>query len=132
MNQITKEVKKVINYINECRKEFPDVKDSDLEKDGAIFYMNGNDGTDFDWEVNNRLCEFGIGVADGSVFAFKCHVNKDGSTECYCYPHGEMQPVKIIEKNLFDKNEVNDLYLTMMKVADNKYLWDNTVEELFD
>lgn len=132
MKQITKEVEKVIDFINKCRKEFPDVKDSDLEKDGAIFYMNGNDGTDFDWEVNNRLCEFGIGVADGSVFAFKCHVHKDGSAECYCYPHGEMQPVKTIEKDLFDKNEVNDLYRTMMKVADNKKLWDKTIEELFD
>lgn len=132
MIQITKEVEKVINFINECRKEFPDVKDSDLEKGGAIFYMNGNDGTDFDWEVNNRLCEFGIGVADGSVFAFKCHVYKDGSTECYCYPHGEMRPVETIEKDLFDENEVNDLYRTMMKVADNKRLWDKTIEELFD
>lgn len=127
----TNEVNTVIEFINKCRKEFPNLKDSDLEKNGAIFYMNGNDSTPFDWDINNRLCEFGIGVADGSVYAFKCHINKDGSAQCYCYPHGEQQPVKTIEKDLFDREEVNNLYSTMMEVADNQYLWDKTIEELF-
>ena len=31
---------------------------SELLDNGAVFYMNGNDGTDFDWQVNNHLCEF--------------------------------------------------------------------------
>ena len=125
-------LEKVINFITEVRNQFPDVKDTDLEDNGEIFYMNGNDGTDFDWEVNDRLCEFGIGVADGSVYAFKCLVNRDGSAEVYCYPHGESSPVKTVKNlNLLSDDEARDLYKIMLRVADDKELWDKKLKELF-
>ena len=49
----------VLNYIREnIRDRFPEVTDSMLIDNGAIYYMNGNDGTDFDFEMNDRTCEF--------------------------------------------------------------------------
>ena len=36
----------------------PDVSQESLEDGGKIFYMNGKDGTEFDWFVNGRLCPF--------------------------------------------------------------------------
>ena len=49
----------VLNYIQEnIRDRFPEVTDSMLIDNGAIYYMNGNDGTDFDFSMNDRTCEF--------------------------------------------------------------------------
>lgn len=49
----------VLNYIREnIRERFPEVTDSMLIDNGAIYYMNGNDGTGFDFSMNDRTCEF--------------------------------------------------------------------------
>lgn len=45
-------------YIEFMRKEYPEITDAMLcteDSDENIFYMNGNDGTSFDFAVNNRL-----------------------------------------------------------------------------
>lgn len=41
-----------------ARNMYPNVTDDMLDTNGAIYYMNGNDSTPFDWNCNNRLCEF--------------------------------------------------------------------------
>ena len=41
-----------------ARNMCPNVTDEMLYTNGAIHYMNGNDSTPFDWNCNNRLCEF--------------------------------------------------------------------------
>ena len=51
---------KRIETIIDCAiKKYMIDKDS-LEDHGTIFYMNGNDSTLFDFEMNDRLCEFGV------------------------------------------------------------------------
>ncbi len=57
-----KEIKKIIeDYFEEVFDKYrTQIKRTELEQRGVIFYMNGNDGTDFDWEWNNRLCEFQV------------------------------------------------------------------------
>ena len=58
MNKILAQVEK---YMLEALKaNLPDVSKSELENDGAIFYMNGKNGTAFDWFVNDRLPNFFI------------------------------------------------------------------------
>ena len=125
------EVQKVVDFITEVRNEFPDVTDDMLEKGGKIGYYNGNDGTDFDWSCNERLCEFGIGTADGDVYAFKCYVHKDGKADVYCYPHGEMRPIKEVEKDILTKSEVRNLYYTMLENADGKEKYNAYLEDIF-
>ena len=49
----------VLNYIREnIRDRFPEITDSMLIEDGTIFFMNANDGTGFDFSMNDRTYEF--------------------------------------------------------------------------
>ena len=43
-----------------ARNMCPNITDAMLDANGAIHYMNSNDSTFFDWNCNNRLCEFFI------------------------------------------------------------------------
>ena len=56
MNKVLKEIKKVIN--ESISNYLPDVKNSDLEENGNIYYMNGKNGTEFDWYVNEHISDF--------------------------------------------------------------------------
>lgn len=126
---MNKVLEKVVAFLEEAREKHG-IPKSELEKNGAVIYANGNDGTEFDWECNERLCEFGYGVQDGSVWAFKCYVYNNGESEIYCYPHGEMQAVGTLKKNLMTASEAEDLYGLMM-IADYKRKFDCTLDEIF-
>lgn len=121
------EVKKVVDFLMEALNKYPDAK---VDCNGEITYGNGNDGTDFDWGCNNRLCEFGWGTEDGSVWAFKCLVNNDGEATIYCYPHGEMQPVETLKKDILTEAETERLYHIMMQSCDNKSIYDSTLDRI--
>ena len=56
MNRILSDIVSVIK--DELSNNLLDVKQSDLENDGAVFYMNGKNGTEFDWFVNEHLPSF--------------------------------------------------------------------------
>ena len=53
MNRILNEIRKIID--KNMALYLPHVKSSDLENDGAIFYMNVQNGTEFDWFINDRF-----------------------------------------------------------------------------
>ena len=61
--------------LDSLKKALPDVKKTELENDGAVFYMNGKNGTEFDWYVNDHLPNFFIFYNDkenlGAVKAIK-------------------------------------------------------------
>ena len=120
---------KIINLLEEARKKH-NVSKAELEYNGKVIYANGNDGTDFDWECNGRLCEFGYGTKDGDVWAFKLLLDENGEARVYCYPHGEGCPIDTITKKIMTEDEVYELYLLMLEKADNKELWDKTLDEL--
>lgn len=122
-------IQKIIDLLEEARKKH-NVPKSELEENGKVIYANGNDSTPFDWECNGRLCEFGYGTKDGSVWAFKLLLDANGEAEVYCYPNGENQPVDTISKKIMTEDEVYNLYQLMMEKADNKGLWDKTLDEL--
>ena len=61
------------------RKELPGLKPEDLEKDGAVFYMNGKNGTAFDWYVNEHFPNFFIFYNDKeNLGAVKAALHTDG------------------------------------------------------
>lgn len=128
MNEL---VDMIIAFLEEAREKYS-IPKSELEKNGAIIYANGNDGTDFDWEANGRLCEFGYGTKDGSVWAFKCYVYNDGNADIYCYPHGEMRPVETLKRKLMTANAAEDLYKLMLSMADYREKYDCTLDEIFN
>lgn len=123
-----RELQKVVDFLNEAKRKYPD---SELGNGGSIIYANGNDGTDFDWECNERLCEFGFSHVGEDVWAFKCYVYNDGEAEIYCYPNGEMKPVETIKKSILSKDDVEWLYEIMIHEADEAGKYDMPLEEIF-
>lgn len=75
-----------------ARNIYPNVTDEMLYTNGAIHYMNGNDSTPFDWNCNNRLCEFFIFHKNEMGF-IKAFVNSDNTIDMYIYETDDaMQP----------------------------------------
>ena len=126
---MNKTLEKIVALLEEARVKHGTKKET-LEKNGEVIYANGNDGTVFDWEVNSRLGEFGYGVKDGSVWAFKCHIEQHGTAEVFCYPNGEPRPVEVIERELASPEEMRALYNLMIESADNRRLFNKTLNEL--
>ena len=121
-------IKRIIKFLRGIKERYPSVN---VDRNGEVSYCNGNDGTEFDWNVNGRLCEFGYGVPDGSVWAFKCLIYKDGTAECYCYPNGEMTPVEVITEKLFSNEEMIQLYDSLLTTFDYNGVFDATLEGEF-
>lgn len=120
------------NYMYTIRNEYPEVKSEKLDGNGKIVYANGNDGTDFDFVCNNRLCEFMIyhGKELGEVGFIKTCVYADGTVETYVYPNGEMQPVKKYKEKLFNSIDVEEMKGILIKKADGTMSWDAYLDEL--
>ena len=122
-------IREIVNMLEEARIKYNVPKDK-LDGDGKVLYANGNDGTDFDWHVNDKLCEFGYGMKNSSLWAFKLCINRNGKADVYCYPNGEMRSIERIEKQITDKENMKKLYKYMMNRADRKGLYDMTLEDL--
>ena len=125
-------ISKVKDFINECRKEMPEVTDDTLCDNGAIYYMNGNDGTDFDWSVNCRTCEFMLFYKSTEYGFIKSFVDTHGVITAYVYKEDYQigdDPVTI-EKTIMTKHEARELMLLLGHIADDEGLWDKTFEEL--
>lgn len=56
----------------------------ELNLNGTYYYCNGNDGTEFDWDANQRICEIRVENEDVD---FEFFVRKDGSVEGYVWKH---------------------------------------------
>jgi len=122
-------IKEIIKFLEEAREKYGVSKDK-LDCSGNVTYANGNDGTNFDWYCNGRLCEFGYGLKDKPVWAFKLCIDCNGLAEIYCYPNGEISSVERIKKQITDEKGMKRLYRYMMDHADRKNLFDKTLNEL--
>ena len=121
-------IEQVKNVFADIRQGYPQIKDEDLDKNGAIYYMNGNDGTDFDWNVNGNTSEFYM-YHKNEIGFIKLYVNKDDTYTAYVYPNGEMKAVETIRGDLSD---VDSLYLAALlyRKADREYIYDATIDEI--
>lgn len=124
----------VISYIDLVRRTHPEIKDEVLDHNGAVFYMNGNDGTDFDWNCNERMCEFMIyfrenGPQNGMGF-IKAFVNENDTVSVYVYADGGYRPTEDILRFNLAEGEAYQLAAAMYLAADKKNLWDRPVAEI--
>ena len=101
MNKIFEQVD---HYMHEAlKKGLPDIKPCELEKDGAVFYMNGKNGTAFDWYVNEH---FPIEVLRSKNYTV--YKVKEGGfyyvfwIQCYVYEREELSG-KSIERQVEPK-----------------------------
>ena len=129
MNKIFTQVEKYMR--DALNANLPDVSASDLEKDGAIFYMNGQNGTAFDWYVNDRLSNFFIFYGDKeNLGAVKGQLYKNGVFDVYVYGNkGHDKPIELQHKIDADEKELFDLVVLLTKRADGK-LWDEDIKKL--
>lgn len=125
----------VRDYFEKARKMMPEVTDDMLCDNGdgeKIYYMNGNDSTRFDWDCNDRLCEFFMFYKSTEMGFIKVFVNKDDTINGYMYKeeykYGD-EPIRLKRERI---GEGNALYLTILmdKIADQKQLWDKPIGEL--
>ncbi len=111
------------------KKALPDVNASDLEKDGEVFYMNGKNGTEFDWYVNDHLPNFFIFYNDKeNLGAVKATLYTDGGLELYVYGEkGHAEPVFFGEKIEATSDEILELAVVLVSEADNKKIWNDDI-----
>ena len=124
-----------IKDLMEEAKTLAGVKDEVLLDDGAIYYMNGNDGTDFDWNANDRSCEFYSYYKEDEMGFCKIWVTRDNKLEGYYYTRDDIQrgkklPSVDLETVDYSDTVGADFTATCFRLADSKNLYDKNINEI--
>ena len=84
MNKILQDIQELIR--KSLAEYLPEVSSDELEDNGTVFYMNGKNGTEFDYFVNEHLPNFFVFYNDkDNLGAVKVSVYDAGDTELYLY-----------------------------------------------
>lgn len=77
MYRIINDIQTIIK--NAMSENLPEVSPDALEENGKIYYMNGKNGTEYDWFVNDHLPPFMVFYNDEkNLGAVKATVYTDG------------------------------------------------------
>ena len=130
MNKIVKDIQKIMEQ--NMALYLPHVKKSDLEKNGAVFYMNGNNGTEFDWYVNDRLPAFMMFYNDAdNLGAAKLMLFPDGNAVLYLYDEKGKRLLKEVSICIeAAEADIAALAAILRNEADDKGIWDADVEDI--
>ena len=114
--------------IQECLRTYlPEVKKSELEENGTVYYMNGKNGTEFDWHVNDRLSDFMVFYNDeDKLGAVKASLYCDGGLLIYIYGDQGKSVRQEVRDLYFDvtEEEMLKLAVRLRTAADDKRIWD--------
>ena len=130
MNRILNEIKEIIKQnINEY---LPEVKTSDLEENGTVYYMNGKNGTEFDWYVNEHLPSFMVFYNDEhNLGAVKLSIYTDGEAVLYIYGDKGNKVVKEVKTSIeVAENELFNLAVILKNEADDKRVWNANIDKI--
>lgn len=130
MNKIINEIKRIINQnINEY---LTDVNLSDLEENGTIYYMNGKNGTGFDWYVNGHLPSFMVFYNDEkNLGAIKLLVYNNGNVVVYIYGNRGNDIIKEISTSIDVSNDDIFKFAVLLKSeADDNSIWDESIDKI--
>ena len=120
----------IVQTFEELMSEHQEVTKEMLESDGQIYYMNGNDGTDFDWEANDRLCEFYTFYKETAMGCIKLIIDKEDRISGYFYPdlgRGKAEP---FSKGKLEEGDAEYLEGLLMANADELDLYDEPIGNL--
>lgn len=130
MNRILNDIRTKIQEA--LKKEMPEVLPDDLEEGGKVYYMNGKNGTEFDWFVNEHLPSFMVFYNDEeNLGAAKAAVYTDGGMVIYLFDdHGRNMKKEV--KTFLDEDEAEILMLAafLRLAADEKRVWDAALDRL--
>nr|DAP27586.1 MAG TPA: hypothetical protein [Caudoviricetes sp.] len=110
--------------IPEIEKErFPE-----LVEDGALFYMNGKNGTMFDVAENHHLPALSTFYVEGEYAFSRMFIENNNTAGIYFYKKGELSPYKEVTVELNDLNfsELADLLYS----TDLRGIWDENVNRI--
>ena len=111
-----------------ARSMYPNITDDMLDTNGAIYYMNGNDSTPFDWNCNNRLCEFYVFHKNEMGF-IKAFVKRNNTIDVFIYEDGGMSPTyKFCEE--MENLKASSFANLMNYIADEENMYDRPIDEL--
>ena len=130
MNRILNKIKEIID--SNMKLYLPHVKTSDLENDGAIYYMNGKDGTEFEWYVNDKLPPFMVFYNDeANLGAIKLLLYNDGGIVVYIYDEKGKKLIQEVDTHL-DVNETDifELAVILRNAADDNKIWDADIQSI--
>ena len=130
MNRILNEIKQIIKQnISEYLSE---VQLSDLEENGAVYYMNGKNGTEFDWYVNEHLPSFMVFYNDEqNLGAVKLLLHNDGRIALYVYGDRGNKIIKEVQTSIeVAENELFNLAVILKNEADDKSIWDGSIDKI--
>ncbi len=130
MNRILNEIKEIIKQnINEY---LPEVKPSDLEENGTIYYMNAKNGTEFDWYVNEHLPSFMVFYNDKqNLGAAKLLIYTNGEVVLYIYGDKGNKTIKEVQTSIkVTENELFNLAVILRSEADEKSVWDASIDKI--
>ena len=130
MNRILNEIRKIID--KNMALYLPHVKSSDLENDGAIFYMNAQNGTEFDWFINDRFPFFMVFYNDkDNLGAVKLALYNTGEVQVYLYGEKGKNLVKMEKEYLdIDKMAMLKLAAVLTCQADDKKIWNGNIDNI--
>lgn len=119
----------IIEYILGVMKDNP-IKEQGKTYENSIYYLNGNDGTDFDWEVNGRTCEFAICYDTKKAWCYiQVWATTKGTLEGYVWDterwqNGKKLPSKEIGVEI--SNKIKDFCMNI----DYSRKWDKKIADL--
>lgn len=101
-----------------------------LIENGTVFYMNGNDGTGFDFSMNDRTCEFMSFYKSTEYGFFKIFVTRSGLIDGYAYlEDGLGEAIRLEPKHVGEK-EAKEFARALQLYADNLKKWDCNIEDI--
>ena len=103
-----------------------------MEDQGAVFYMNGKNGTEFDWFVNDRLPSFMMFYDDEEKLgAVKAMVYKDGTLTLYVYgDRGKSLLQELFGKQDLQEEDLLSLTVLLRRTCDDRRVWDEDIEKI--
>ena len=109
MDKILQEIQSKIQTA--IRDNMPEISADELEEGGKVYYMNGKNGTEFDWFVNEHLPSFMVFYDDEeNLGAVKASVYNDGGMIIYLFDdHGRNMKKEV--KTFLDISEAEILRL---------------------
>lgn len=130
MNRILNEIKQLIS--KNINIYLPQVKLSDLEENGMVYYMNGKNGTEFDWYVNDKISDFMTFYNDEkNLGAVKLTLYNNGGVSLYIYDDNGSKFIKEVETHIeASENEIFQLAVTLKNEADDNGIWDASIENI--
>lgn len=124
-------LKNIQDIMTGAIKEYmPGLSFDDLEERGKVYYMNGKNGTEFDWFVNEHLPVFMIFYNDKeNLGAVKATVYADGGVLLYIYDDHGKNLVKEEETSIeASEADLLKLAVCLRCNADDKRIWDSAID----